>query len=301
VRDDIGPYFQQKLREFDGHPAVGEVRGVGLIGALELLPSAGKAGLNPATPLGARAARIAREEGVIVRGIRDLIADMPDSAGGSAVRFSQKTGKQVEGLPSGVDVIAPAFAADVGVDAEPLQIPGGGYVWFDVTGVTPARERSLDDVRAQVEERWRNDEVSKRLRAKATEMADKLKAGTPFADVAAAESLPVQTTFGLKRAGNRNVPISTQVVGAVFQTAKDAAAIAEGNSPGEWTVFRVTDITVADFDAASPEVKRIADQMRRSLTEDVLAQYVQRLQTDIGATIYQDALRRVASGSTDQN
>jgi len=66
-------------------------------------------------------------------------------------------------------------------------------------------------------------------------------------------------------------------------------------------VFRVTDITVADFDAASPEVKRIADQMRRSLTEDVLAQYVQRLQTDIGATIYQDALRRVASGSTDQN
>jgi len=210
-------------------------------------------------------------------------------------------GKKVEGLPSGVDVISAAFTADVGVDAEPLQIPGGGYVWFDVTGVTPARERSLDDVRAQVEERWRNDEVSKRLRAKATEMADKLKAGTPFADVAAAESLPVQTTFGLKRAGNRNVPISTQVVGAVFQTAKDAAGMAEGNSPGEWTVFRVTDITVADFDAASPEVKRIADQMRRSLTEDMLAQYVQRLQTDIGATIYQDALRRVASGSTDQN
>jgi peptidyl-prolyl cis-trans isomerase D len=210
-------------------------------------------------------------------------------------------GKKVEGLPSGVDVISAAFTADVGVDAEPLQIPGGGYVWFDVTGVTPARERSLDDVRAQVEERWRNDAVSKRLRTKATEMADKLKAGTPFADVAAAENLPVQTTFGLKRAGNRNTAISNQVVGAVFGTAKDAAAIAEGNSPGEWVVFRVTDIAVADFDAASPEVKRIADQMRRSLTEDMLAQYVQRLQTDIGATIYQDALRRVASGSTDQN
>ena len=210
-------------------------------------------------------------------------------------------GKKVEGFPTGVDVLSAVFTADVGVDAEPLQIPGGGYVWFDVTGVTPARDRSLDDVRAQVEERWRNDEVSKRLRAKASEMADKLKSGTPFADVAAAESLPVQTTFGLKRAGNRNVPVSTQVIGGVFNTAKDAAGIAEGNSPGEWTVFRVTDITVADFDANSPEVKRIADQMRRSLTEDMLAQYVQRLQTDIGTTIYQDALRRVASGSTDQN
>jgi putrescine aminotransferase len=77
VRDEIGPYFQRKLGEFADHPAVGEVRGAGLIGALELLPRAGKAGLNPTSPLGARAARIAREEGVIVRGIRDLIALSP--------------------------------------------------------------------------------------------------------------------------------------------------------------------------------------------------------------------------------
>jgi putrescine aminotransferase len=77
VRDEIGPYFQGKLREFTRHPAVGEVRGYGLIGALELLPREGKAGLNPAKPLGAVAARLAREEGVIIRGIRDLIAMSP--------------------------------------------------------------------------------------------------------------------------------------------------------------------------------------------------------------------------------
>ncbi|HEU0010852.1 MAG TPA: aminotransferase class III-fold pyridoxal phosphate-dependent enzyme, partial [Verrucomicrobiae bacterium] len=77
VRDEIGPYFRQKLGEFAGHPALGEVRSNGLIGALELLPQNGKAGLNPANPLGAKAARLAREEGVIVRGIRDLIAVSP--------------------------------------------------------------------------------------------------------------------------------------------------------------------------------------------------------------------------------
>ena len=77
VRDDIGPYFQQALRKFANHPAVGEVRGHGLIGALELLHREGRAGLSPANPLGAKAAKIAREEGVIVRGIRDLIAMSP--------------------------------------------------------------------------------------------------------------------------------------------------------------------------------------------------------------------------------
>ena len=77
VRDDVGPYFQQKLRAFAGHPAVSEIRGHGLIGALELIPREGRAALTPTTMLGTLGARLAREEGVIVRGIRDLIAVSP--------------------------------------------------------------------------------------------------------------------------------------------------------------------------------------------------------------------------------
>jgi putrescine aminotransferase len=77
TRDDLGPYFQQKLRSFAGHPAVGEARGFGLIGALELLPRGGKAALTPTTMLGVKGAAIARKHGVIVRGIRDLIAMSP--------------------------------------------------------------------------------------------------------------------------------------------------------------------------------------------------------------------------------
>ncbi len=37
VREDIGPYLQRRWRELGEHPLVGEVRGVGLIGALELV------------------------------------------------------------------------------------------------------------------------------------------------------------------------------------------------------------------------------------------------------------------------
>ncbi len=76
VRDDVGPYFQRKLQSYASHPLVGEARGHGLIGALELLPpDRDKSRLTGA--LGAKAAKIAREEGVIIRGIRDLIAMSP--------------------------------------------------------------------------------------------------------------------------------------------------------------------------------------------------------------------------------
>ena len=77
VRTNLGPYFQEKLRAFAGHPAVGEVRGTGLIGALELVPRGGKAALTPTMMLGIKAAALARQEGVIVRGIRDIVAVAP--------------------------------------------------------------------------------------------------------------------------------------------------------------------------------------------------------------------------------
>jgi putrescine aminotransferase len=76
VRDDVGPYFQEKLRSFADHPLVGEARGYGLIGALELLPPDRDRSKLKNT-LGAKASAIARQEGVIVRGIRDLIALSP--------------------------------------------------------------------------------------------------------------------------------------------------------------------------------------------------------------------------------
>lgn len=77
VSDDVGPYFQQQLQSFAKHPAVAEIRGCQLIGAMELVPRGGKSALTPTSALGIRGSKLVREEGVIVRGIRDLIAIAP--------------------------------------------------------------------------------------------------------------------------------------------------------------------------------------------------------------------------------
>ena len=77
VRSDVGPYFQEKLHSFASHPAVAEIRGLGLIGAMELVPRGGRSALTPTSALGVRASGLIRKEGSIVRGIRDLIAVAP--------------------------------------------------------------------------------------------------------------------------------------------------------------------------------------------------------------------------------
>src|SRR6202000_1741723 len=102
------------------------------------------------------------------------------------------TGQPVGNIPPGLDVVAQAFASDVGVDNDPIQF-NGGYVWYDVLGITPSHERNLDEVKDQVEARWRDDQITSRLRAKATEMIQKLEQGGKLADEAAAAGLKVET------------------------------------------------------------------------------------------------------------
>lgn len=75
VRDDLGPYFQEKLLSFASHPAVAEIRGTALIGAMELRPKPGTQ--HTPNTLGVKASDLIRSEGAIVRGIRDLIAMAP--------------------------------------------------------------------------------------------------------------------------------------------------------------------------------------------------------------------------------
>jgi peptidyl-prolyl cis-trans isomerase D len=208
-------------------------------------------------------------------------------------------GQPVSGLPAGTEVATNAFSSDVGIENEPLQVAGGGYVWFDVVAVKPARDRTPDEVKVEVEQRWRDAQVGELVKAKAAALVEKVKGGASLADAAAADGLPVKTTFGLKRAGSPG-GLAPSVIQAVFRAQKGATVSAEGANPTEWVVFHLTDITVPAFTADTPEAKRTEDTMRRALSEDLLSQYVLRLQSDIGATINMDALRRVNSPG-DQN
>ena len=65
----VGAYLHERLRAtFGGHPMVGEVRGVGLLAAIEFVPDRGKrARFDAALKVGPRIAAAALEEGLIAR------------------------------------------------------------------------------------------------------------------------------------------------------------------------------------------------------------------------------------------
>lgn len=84
ARDDIvgrvrriAPVFQAHLQRMAEHPLVGEARGVGLLGALDLSPDGTATPFEPAGKVGARAAAELTARGVILRPIGDALAFCP--------------------------------------------------------------------------------------------------------------------------------------------------------------------------------------------------------------------------------
>ena len=74
----VAPDLQRGLRQFSGHPLVGEVRGVGLVAAVELVrDKATRASFDPKLGVGPYLVRRAQEHGLLVRPLADSIAFCP--------------------------------------------------------------------------------------------------------------------------------------------------------------------------------------------------------------------------------
>jgi peptidyl-prolyl cis-trans isomerase D len=249
------------------------------------------------------------------KSVADLRDKMEDERGGGAsvIEAAQKLGlaavtldavdrsgrlpggQPAPNIPPGLDVVSQAFNSDVGVDNDPISF-NGGYVWYDVLGITPSRERNLDEVKDQVEARWRDDQIASRLRTKATEMVQKLDQGGKLADETAAAGLKVETAAGFRR--DASLPgVPAGAIAAAFRTAKDGAGQTAGTGTSEWIVFRVTDVSVPPVDLASDDIKKLKESLQRSLTDEQVAQYVTKLESDIGTSINQAALAQVTGAN----
>ena len=224
-------------------------------------------------------------------GLKSRTIDAVDRAGRGP------DGKPVPDLPTTPDVIGAAFASDVGVDNDPLQLAGGGYLWFDVAAITPSRDRTLEEVKDKVEASWRADQIAKRLQAKSDEMVGKLKAGTSLDQLATEAALKVVTATDLQR-GKPGGFAPAKLVEAAFKTPKDVPASAEGDQETTRFVFRVTEVTDPPLDPIAG--KQLVTLLQNSYSDDIVGAYVSQLENDLGVTFNQQALNQVIGGGTPQ-
>ena len=236
------------------------------------------------------------------RGAGTSVADAAQKLGLTAVTIDAvdrsgraPSGQTVANIPQGLDVVSQAFNSDIGVDNDPISFKNG-YVWYDVLAITPSRDRNLDEVRDEVEARWRQDQIATKLKAKATEMAQKLEQGGKLADEAAAINAKVETASGFKR-DDTPAGVPANIVAATFRAAKDGVGQAPVTGGTEVIVYRVTDIVDPPVDTTSDAAKKLKEAAERSLTDEQVASYVNKLEADIGTTINQAAFAQVTGAN----
>lgn len=208
-----------------------------------------------------------------------------------------RIGTTIAHLPGGPLVLSEAFQSDVGVENNAVQLDGGGYVWFDVTKVDAARQRTFDEARDDVLARWRSEEARKRLDAKVDAALKDLRGGTlKLADLASREGVTMQPTFQVDRRGGT---LGASVGAQIFATAQGAFGSAPDASDGR-VIFEVTGIEAPVFDPKSPEAQALAKRVADTLENDLASQYVLQLQNDIGASVNNQALANALGVQTDQ-
>ncbi len=66
-------------------------------------------------------------------------------------------------------------------------------------------------------------------------------------------------------------------------------------------IFRVTDIKVPPFDPNSATTTKTIDQLKDTYSQDILSQYVTRLESDVGTDINQKALAQAVGRAPEES
>ena len=224
-------------------------------------------------------------------GVAPVTIDAVDRSG------RDPSGAPVAALAQNSDVIAAAFASDVGSDNDPIRTKSGGYIWFDVLGITPSRDRSIDEVRDQVAARWRSDQIGSRLKAKADELLDLVtKGGKTLAEAAGTVGIKVETQAAFKRSANV-ANLGSNVVDGAFRLTKGQSERTTGDQPNEWIVYTLTDVSTPAFDPASADAKTLREDIQRQQSEEQVAQYIAKRESEIGVKVNEQAFAIVTGAA----
>ena len=226
-------------------------------------------------------ADIAREKGLTLVQVPAVDANGLDKAG-NPVNMHEKDA-----------VVKAAFASDIGVDNEALRT-GTGYVWYDVTGIEPSREKNLDEVRDQVASQWREDQVAQRLSEKARGLTERLDKGEAIEAVAQEAGATVKTATDLARNAAKD-DLTAEAVNRIFAVPVGKAGHA-ANGADARAVFKVTSATVPPLVTSTQQAQNTENQLRTAIGDDLINQYIAQVRQDLGVTINQQALRQATGG-----
>jgi peptidyl-prolyl cis-trans isomerase D len=224
-------------------------------------------------------------------GLTPVVIDAVDANGkapdGSAVN-----------VPGGAKTIAGAFESDVGVENNIEAFGDRGALWYDVTKVDPARERTLEEVHDQVVAKWTQQKRDEKMQALAKAALERVRKGDDMAAIAKDAGATVGETPQLTRNATPQGDLTAEVVSAAFAGKQGYSAVAAGKD-GALVVLRVDKVAPAGDSAPAPVATQVAGQLDQAVGADLERSYLDAVKARIGVHINESVIASAVNGTTD--
>lgn len=198
-------------------------------------------------------------------------------------------GTVLKDIPESTKLLAAAFDSDIDVENPAMPIGSSGFVFYEVKGVTPARDRTLDEVREKAVAEWKKEEADRLLSTKTEEARKRVAEGASLDTIATELGLTKQTKRGLKREAEDS-DIGADGVAAVFAAKPGNTAVTAGPGGDSRILFTVTDSI--EPVGAGPDL--VPEQMQQSfasaISDDLLDELVTRLRGQYDVLVNQSAI-----------
>jgi peptidyl-prolyl cis-trans isomerase D len=238
--------------------------------------------LEDAIGSGASLEAAARNLGLELKSLPSIDASGRDAAG-----------KKLQAIP-GTPFVDNVFAAGIN---EPGMLTNtdqdGGFFIVRVSGITPAALQTVDAVKDRVVVALKRQKRIALAEARAKSLAQALEDGRELKNIPEAETQALVPTNPITRqdgAARSNLPFD--VVNQLFGF-KATGKVAVGRAGDRFMVAKLTEIQAARPNTDVEGYRGLAQNLRASITSDILYQYNQALRDSHGAVINNAALQQL--------
>lgn len=201
-------------------------------------------------------------------------------------------GKPVKSIGTTATKLLPAaFQSDVGVESDPIDTSGEGFIWYDIKKIIPSALTPLAKVRTKAIDLWKKNKRLELLVSKAHGLMEAVRKGADLKAQAKTISQTILTTKAVKRTetdGN----FAAQAVASLFRTPRSGVSQVAAKGGG-MIVFQVKDVTVPPFITSAKESANLKTQLNRHISQDLVLQYLAGIKASAGVSVNPAIWRRL--------
>ena len=200
-------------------------------------------------------------------------------------------------MPDIPTVVAEVFENDVGIEIPAGELDDDGYYWVEVTGVSPAELKPLEEVRDDVVALWKREQRKVQLEILAQSLVERGNKGEPIETIARSFARAVQNSPGMLRRFS-NETFSRIGVNNVFSTPIDDFTYALAGFGDSMVLMQVSAISTPEAGNGAG-LAEIQSTLAETASDDLIASLVIALQEKYQVDVNYGLIEQILSPGTD--